>query len=123
MYRESGVNAILIIGLLYLYNAISAEEAAPLFSSLFILFFMAAIVTSIAISFGGHLLGWALGGILAIGAIILYLISRTVSLGSLGVEKWGPPLAFFSIVVEAIFFVPFIAAYSVDLRRVNAKIF
>jgi len=79
-------------------------------------FFLASIVSAVGIYRGELIWGWALGGFLCIGAIVGYLVSRTVGMPIAGVEAWGPALAYFSILIELFFFYPFIKANPTVLK-------
>ena len=83
---------------------------------LFFVFFLASIASAIGIYYDRFMWGWILGGLLSLGAIIGYLISRTVGLPISGVEDWGPALAYFSIFLEIVYFIPF-TAFSLPILR------
>ena len=110
LYNWIGIVIILIAGLIHLYNASGEFADAPYMGILFFGFFLASIVSAIGIYRGELIWGWALGGFLCIGAILGYLVSRTVGMPISGVEDWGPPLAYFSILIELFFFYPFVKA-------------
>jgi hypothetical protein len=112
-----GIIVILITGLIHLYNAPGEFQDAPYMGVLFFVFFLSSIVSAIGIYRGELLWGWVLGGLLSIGAIVGYLISRTVGMPISGVEDWGPPLAYFSIFLELIFFALILASNTKQLRR------
>jgi hypothetical protein len=112
-----GIIVILITGLIHLYNAPGEFQDAPYMGVLFFVFFLSSIVSAIGIYRGELLWGWILGGLLSIGAIVGYLISRTVGMPMSGVEDWGPPLAYFSIFLELIFFALILASNTKQLRR------
>jgi len=112
-----GIIVILTSGLIHLYNAPGEFQYAPYMGVLFFVFFLGSIVSAIGIYRGELLWGWALGGMLAIGAIVGYLISRTVGMPISGIEDWGPPLAYFSIFLELIFFAPFLESTPTYLKR------
>jgi hypothetical protein len=104
LYSWIGIIVILTSGLIHLYNAPGEFQDAPYMGILFFGFFLASIVSAIGIYRGEFLWGWALGGLLCIGAIVGYFVSRTVGMPISGIEDWGPPLAYFSILLELIFF-------------------
>jgi hypothetical protein len=112
-----GIIVILITGLIHLYNAPGEFQDAPYMGVLFFVFFLSSIVSAIGIYRGELLWGWILGGLLSIGAIVGYLISRTIGMPISGVEDWGPPLAYFSIFLELIFFALILASNTKQLRR------
>jgi hypothetical protein len=117
LFSWIGIIVILISGLIHLYNAPGEFQDAPYMGIFFFAFFLASIVSAIGIYHGKLIWGWVLGGFLAIGAIVGYLVSRTVGMPISGIEDWGPPLAYFSIFLEIIFFVPFLEANQLYIRR------
>jgi hypothetical protein len=75
------------------------------------LLFVANGIAAIVAAFGiyrGRRWGWALGVLVAGGALVGYAISRTVGLPGLAPEIWlSSPLAELSLAVEAAFIVVF----------------
>ena len=116
LFSWIGIIVILTSGLIHLYNAPGEFQDAPYMGVLFFAFFLGSIVSAIGIYRGELLWGWSLGGLLAIGAIIGYLISRTVGMPISGIEDWGPPLAYLSIFLEFIYFAPFLGTNPTQLR-------
>jgi hypothetical protein len=52
--------------------------------------------------------GWWLGLLVASGAIIMYIVSRTVGLPDIGIDsEWFEPMGVLSIIVEGIFVILF----------------
>ena len=51
----------------------------------------------------GHKWGWGLGALLAGGAFVGYVISRTLGLPGMPVEEWLAPLGVISLLVEGLF--------------------
>ena len=117
LYSWIAIVVILISGVIHLYNAPGEFQDAPYMGVLFFIFFLGSIVSAYGIYRGEFLWGWALGGLLAVGAIVGYLISRTVGMPISGIEDWGPPLAYFSIFLELVFFAPFMISKPVYLKR------
>jgi hypothetical protein len=115
--RWVGIIAILLSGLIHLYNAPDEYREARYMGILFFLYFVASLASALGIYRGELSWGWILGGLLCIGAIIGYLLSRTVGLPSMEVEGWGPPLAYFSIFLELAFFVPVLFSTPALVRR------
>jgi hypothetical protein len=115
--RVVGMGTVLLSGLIHIYNVPGEYKEAPYLGVLFFVFFLASIASAIGIYYDRFMWGWILGGLLSLGAIIGYLVSRTVGLPISGVENWGPPLAYFSIFLELLFFVPFIRVANPRLTR------
>lgn len=117
LYKWIGIIVILVAGLIHLYDAPGEFQDAPYMGILFFAFFLGSIVSAVGIYRGELLWGWALGGLLSIGAIIGYLVSRTVGIPVSGVENWGPLLAYFSIFLEVIYFILFAGSRFPNLRK------
>jgi len=64
---------------------------------------IAAIVAAFGIYRGERNWGWGLGVLVAGGALVGYVISRTVGLPSLAPDIWLEPLGILSLMVEAAF--------------------
>lgn len=64
---------------------------------------LGAIVAAIGIYRGERVWGWGLGLLVAAGALVGYLISRTVGLPGLEPDDWMEPLGLLSLAVEAAF--------------------
>jgi hypothetical protein len=65
--------------------------------------FCGALTAAIGI-YRGRSWGWSLGALVAGGAFVAYVISRTVGLPGLPVEEeWLEPLGLLSLLVEALF--------------------
>jgi uncharacterized membrane protein YfcA len=78
-------------------------QEAPYQGLLFLANFFGALTAAIAI-FRGRRWGWSLGALVAGGAFVGYVISRTVGLPGLPVEEeWLEPLGLLSLLVEALF--------------------
>jgi len=112
-----GMTVMLLAGLIHLYNAPGEYQDAPYMGILFFGFFLASIISATGIGHGQFQWGWMLGALLSIGAIVGYLISRSVGFPFIGSEDWGPPLAYFSLFLEVFYFIPFLRHAYPYLRR------
>ncbi len=112
-----GIFSILCSGLVHLYNAPGEYREAPYMGGLFYAFFLGSILSAFGIYRGALFTGWTFGAVLSIGAIVGYLLSRTVGLPLMEVESWGPPLAYFSVILELVFFIPFLLSTKIYKRR------
>lgn len=101
----AGIILILITGLIHLVDAPDSFEEATYKGILFILNGVGAIVAAVGIYRGVKSWGWSLGLVVAAGALIAYIISRTIGLPGLEAEPdaWFEPLGLASMVVEALF--------------------
>ncbi len=94
---------IIITGVIHFIDAPDTFSEATYKGILFTLNGIGALIAAYGI-FRGANWGWLLGSLVAGGAIIGYVISRTVGLPGLGVEsEWLEPLGVFSLIVEGIF--------------------
>ena len=64
---------------------------------------VASIVAAIGIYRDARLWGWGLGLLIAGGAFVGYILSRTVGLPGMEVEEWLNPLGILSLALEVIF--------------------
>lgn len=100
----AGFALIIIIGLIHAIDAPSSYGDAPYKGILFVLNALGALVAAYGI-WRGERWGWALGVVIAGGAFVMYVISRTVGLPQLPVDDWGEPIGITSLIVEAAFVV------------------
>ena len=99
----AGISLIVIVGLIHLINSPGDLEEGSYTGLLYLANFFGAILAAIGI-YRGRSWGWSLGALVAMGAFVGYVISRTVGLPGLGVEEeWLEPLGLLSMVVEALF--------------------
>lgn len=110
----TGILLILATGLIHLVEAPENFEEIAYKGILFYLNAVGALVAAIGIYRGQRGWGWSLGGLIALGSIVGYVISRTLGLPMLEVEDdWLEPLGVASVVVETLF----LAAYAYVLTR------
>ncbi len=98
----AGTSLIAAVGLIHLLEAPEELEEITYLGLLFLVNFGGAVVAAIGI-YRGHRWGWGLGTLLAAGAFIGYVISRTIGLPGMPVEEWLEPLGVLSLLVEALF--------------------
>jgi uncharacterized membrane protein YfcA len=98
----AGASLIAAVGLIHLLEAPEELEEATYLGLLFLANFGGAVVAAIGI-YRGHKWGWGLGVLLAGGAFVGYVISRTLGLPGMPVEKWLEPLGVTSLLVEGLF--------------------
>ena len=99
----AGISVIIIVGLIHLIDAPGDLQEATYQGMLFLANFFGAVTAAIGI-YRGHGLGWSLGVLVAGGAFVGYVVSRTVGLPGLPVEEeWLEPLGLLSVLVEALF--------------------
>jgi len=79
----------------------------------FVVNFIGALVSAVGI-YWDALWGWLVGALVAGGALVLYVVSRSVGLPGYehAVGRWFGPLAIISFIVEALFVALFFVAVS-----------
>lgn len=99
----AGIVLIVITGVIHLIDAPDAFSEITYKGVLFMLNGIGGLVAAYGV-FRGRNWGWFLGLLIAGGAIIGYIISRTIGLPGLEVEStWLEPLGVLSLIVEGIF--------------------
>jgi uncharacterized membrane protein YfcA len=113
----AGISLIVVVGLIHLIDAPGDLQEAPYQGLLFVANFFGALTAAIGI-YRGSRWGWSLGFLVAGGAFVGYVISRTVGLPGLPVEEeWLEPLGLLSLLVEALFIVLCLTTSSAPQRR------
>ncbi len=103
-----GVLLIVAVGLIHLRGALPHYRAAPYVGVLFVVNFVGALVSAWGI-YRDTLRGWLLGVVVAGGALVAYVVSRSIGMPGMeqAVGRWLGPLGVLSLVVE----VPFVALF------------
>ncbi len=97
---------IVVAGLIHMYTSPGEMDEAAYLGLLFIANCVGALVAAYGM-LRGAAWGWALGLAVAAGAIVGYVISRTVGLPGMDVEAWLNPLGITSLVIEGLFILSF----------------
>jgi hypothetical protein len=105
--QGAGVALILVTGAIHFIDAPGSFGDATYKGLLFLANGIAAIVAAYGIHRGERRWGWGLGVLVAGGALVSYVISRTVGLPGLAPDIWLEPLGILSLMVEAAFLVLF----------------
>ena len=107
----AGISLIVVVGLIHLIDAPEDLEGGSYQGFLFLANFLGALVAAAGI-YRGNRWGWALGLLVAGGAFVGYVISRTVGLPGLPVEEeWLEPLGVLSLIVEILFVGTFLTIF------------
>ena len=106
--QGAGVALILVTGAIHLIDAPGSFGDATYKGLLFVANGIAAIIAAVGIYRGERTWGWGLGLLVAGGALVSYVISRTVGLPGLAPDIWLEPLGLLSLMVEAAFIVLFV---------------
>jgi uncharacterized membrane protein YfcA len=107
----AGVALILLVGLIHLMDAPDSMTESTTKGLFFYANFVGAIVAAVGI-FLHRTWGWALGFVVAAGAFIGYIVSRTVGIFDLPPDVWMEPLGIASLVVEALFIAVALRAFT-----------
>lgn len=100
----AGIILVLATGLIHLIEGPENYEEAAYKGILFFLNAAGALIAAIGIYRGERSWGWTLGLVITAGALLLYIISRTVGLPMLEVDdEWFEPMGLASMIVEALF--------------------
>ena len=104
---------IIAVGLAHLGGASPHYRFAPYIGIAFVVNFVGALVAAVGI-YRNALWGWLLGVLVAGGALVAYIVSRSVGLPGfeVSVGRWFGPLATISLIVEVLFLALFLLAVS-----------
>ena len=103
--QGAGIALILVTGAIHFVDAPGSFGDAAYKGLLFVANGIAAIVAAYGIHRGARNWGWGLGVLVAGGALVGYVISRTIGLPGLERDTWLEPLGILSLMVEAAFIV------------------
>src|ERR687886_3017538 len=109
MVKLAAILLIVAVGLVHLRGAPPHYNFAPYLGVAFVANFIGALVAAVGI-YRDALWGWLLGALIAGGALVMYVISRSVGLPGYehAVGRWFGPLGVVSLVVEALFIAVFL---------------
>jgi hypothetical protein len=107
----AGMVLILLVGLIHLIDAPDSMTESTTKGLSFYANFVGAIVAAVGI-FMHRTWGWALGILVAAGAFVGYIVSRTVGIFGLPPDVWLEPIGIASLVVEALFIVVALRAFT-----------
>ena len=111
--KLAAILLIVAVGLTHLVGAPPHYRFAPYIGVGFVVNFLGGLVAAVGI-YRNALWGWLLGALVAGGALVLYIVSRTVGLPGYehAVGRWFGPLAILAFIVEVVFLVLFVVAVS-----------
>lgn len=114
--RWTGIVLIVITGLIHLYETPEYLDTNTVIGTLFILNDVGALVSAVGIYRGARDWGWGLGVVVAGGAFIAFILSRTVGLFGFQSDEWEA-LGLISLVVEGLFVLAAARALSTRSER------
>ena len=109
--KWGGVALIVVIGLVHLIDAPDSLEESTIKGVLFLANFLGALIAAFGI-YRNDGWGWVIGVLIAAGAFVGYIISRTVGMFGLPPDEWLEPLGVLSLVVEAVFVFLFVRMFA-----------
>ncbi len=102
----AAIALIVITGLIHFIDAPDNLQEAFYKGVLFLANGAAALFAAVGIYRGSKTWGWALGFLVAGGAFVMYIVSRTIGLPGIGVDDdWFEPMGLLSLFVEGAFVV------------------
>ncbi|HEU4792541.1 MAG TPA: hypothetical protein VFS96_02685 [Nitrolancea sp.] len=101
--KWAGITLIAATGLIHLIEAPEYFEFATYLGVAFLLNVVGALVAAVGIYRNRIGWGWLLGLLVAAGAFVMYVVSRTIGLPGLTETEWGEPIGILSLVVEGLF--------------------
>ena len=109
--KLAAILLIIAVGLVHLRGAPPHYRVAPYMGVAFVVNFVGALVAAGGI-YRDALWGWLLGVLIAGGALVMYVVSRSIGLPGfeLAVGRWFGPLATISLIVEVLFLAVFLLA-------------
>lgn len=107
--NPAAILLIVAVGLIHLIGAPQHYMAAPYVGVGFVVNFIGALVAAVGL-YRDVLWGWLVGALVAGGALVMYVVSRSVGLPGFehAVGRWSGPLGVLSLVVEALFIAVFL---------------
>ena len=114
----AGVVLIVLTGLIHAIEAPEYLEEETYIGVLFVLNVLGALASAVGM-WRGSRAAWALGIVVAAGAFIAFILSRTVGLPSFSDPEWEP-LGIVSLIVEGAFVLIAVRALTFGPREVRA---
>jgi hypothetical protein len=107
--KLAAIVLIVVVGLTHLIGAPQHYRVAPYIGVGFVANFIGALVAAVGI-YRDAMWGWLIGALIAGGALVMYMVSRSVGLPGFehAVGRWSGPLGILSLVVEALFITIFL---------------
>lgn len=102
----AAIALIVVTGLIHLVTAPDDFSEAAYKGAMFVANGFAALIAAAGIYRGSKTWGWGLGLLVAGGAMVMYVVSRTIGLPGLGVDDaWFEPIGVLSLLVEGAYVV------------------
>ncbi len=102
----AAIALIVVTGLIHLVTAPDDFSEAAYKGAMFVANGFLALIAAAGIYKGSKTWGWGLGLLVAGGAMVMYVVSRTIGLPGLGVDDaWFEPIGVLSLLVEGAYVV------------------
>lgn len=102
----AAIALIVVTGLIHLVTAPDDFSEAAYKGAMFVANGILALIAAAGIYKGSKTWGWGLGLVVAGGAMVMYVVSRTIGLPGLGVDDaWFEPIGVLSLLVEGAYVV------------------
>lgn len=101
--RVLGVIFLIVIGIIHLFIIGAGFHLQEYLGVLFILDTIISFVGALWIAFSDASFGWLLGTLAAVGSLVGYLVTRTLSLPGLHILPWNAPFGLPALIAEALF--------------------
>ena len=98
------VMLIAVVVIIHLRMVPEEYDEATYMGILFVVNFIAAAIATVGL-LRGATWGWLLGAMIAGGSALSYILSRSVGLPGMEVERWLAPLGVVSLIAEGVFLV------------------
>jgi hypothetical protein len=107
--KVAGILLIVAVGLVHLRGAPPHYRVAPYLGVGFVANFIGALVAAVGL-YRDALWGWLLGALVSGGALVMYVVSRSIGLPGYehAVGRWFGPLGVISVAVEVLFIAVFL---------------
>ncbi len=119
--KWAGIALILAVGLIHLVEIPEYFADAAYLGVLFAANAVLAVVAAVGIARGATGWGWSLGALVAGGAFVAYVVSRTVGLPGLADAEFFDPVGVASLVLEAFYLVACLRALSSHRELATAE--
>jgi hypothetical protein len=107
--KVAAILLIVAVALIHLRGAPPHYGVAPYLGVGFVVNLIGALIAAVGI-YRDALWGWLLGALVSGGALVLYVVSRSVGLPGYehAIGRWSGPLGVLSVVVEVLFMAVFL---------------
>jgi hypothetical protein len=115
--KSAGIISLLAIIYIHFLDLPGKLAETPYLGYGYIVLMLGSALAAGLLLFKRERQGWLLGGVLALGAIVVYAINRTVGLPMAmeDIGNWTEPLGLYSLIAEAVMLM--VAAWALSRRK------